>query len=132
MAELVLKKKLKEAGVKNVRVSSAGLTATDGTKISKNSAAALKTLGIKSYSFKSKRLTEEIINRSDMIICMTAEHKRCLTGVRGVYTVAEATGLCDVPDPYGGDINVYMQTLKIIERACDIITKKILQIQGEF
>ncbi len=132
MAELVLKSKFKQAGIKNVRVSSAGLSAVDGTKISKNSAKALKSLGIKSYSFRSKRLTAEIVKRADMIICMTAEHKRYLSGINGVYTMAEATGFTDVPDPYGGDINVYMHTLDIIERACDIITQKILQIQGDF
>ena len=32
MAEIILKSKLKEAGVKNVRVSSAGLMAEEGIK----------------------------------------------------------------------------------------------------
>lgn len=132
MAEIVLKNKFKLAGIKNVRVSSAGLAATDGTKISKNSALALKSIGLKSYSFKSRLLTPEIIKKCDMIICMTAEHKRYLAGLKGVYTMAEASGLNDISDPYGGDLNVYMHTLEQIERACDIITQKILQVQGEF
>lgn len=127
----MLKHKFKLAGVKNVRVSSAGLAATDGAKISRNSQAVLKSIGIKSYAFKSRQLTPEIIKKTDMIICMTAEHKRYLNGIKGVYTMREATGLCDIPDPYGGDVDVYKQTLKVIERACDIILEKILQIQGE-
>ena len=48
MAEAILKQKLKWAGITNVRVSSAGIYATDGQKISKNSFEALKLLGIKS------------------------------------------------------------------------------------
>ena len=132
MAEIILKNKLKLAGVKNVRVSSAGLAATDGTKISRNSALALKSVGLKSYAFRSRMLTPEIISKCDMIICMTAEHKRYLRGVRGVYTIAEASGLNDISDPYGGDLDAYMRTLKEIERACDIITQKILQIKGDF
>ena len=46
MAEIILKTKLRLAGVKGIRVSSAGLEANDGDKMSKNSAAALKMLCI--------------------------------------------------------------------------------------
>lgn len=126
MAEIVLKNKLKLAGVKGYRVSSAGLAATDGEKMSKNSAAALKKLGYKPYGFKSKRATGEILIKSDIIICMTEEHKRAIGNFPGVYSVADFTGR-DIPDPYGGDINVYVRTSHEIEDVCNIILEKLTE-----
>ena len=47
MAEVILKRKLKLAGIKGVKVISAGLCAEEGEKMSENSRAALKKLGFK-------------------------------------------------------------------------------------
>ena len=44
MAEIILKSKLKNIGIKNVKVSSAGLNTSDGLKMSKNSFEALKLI----------------------------------------------------------------------------------------
>lgn len=126
MAEIILKSKLKEAGVKNVRVSSAGLMAEEGHKISKNSAAALKLMGLKSYSFKAKPLTEDMIEKSDLIICMTEKHKECLKGFNNVCSAKEIIG-SDVSDPYGQDIKTYIETSSQIEKLCDTITERIVK-----
>ena len=131
MAEIILKNKLKLAGVKNVKVSSAGLCANDGDKMSENSFKALKLMGYKPYGFKSKQITEDIIKKSDLILCMTLNHKLAFNGSSKVYTIAEATGLNDVLDPYGGNINVYIKTSHQIEDACNIILEQILIKQGE-
>jgi protein-tyrosine phosphatase len=76
MAEIILKSKLKLAGIKGVSVSSAGLMAVEGDKMSKNSRLALRQLGYKPTAFKSKRLTVELIMKADVVVCMTAEHKQ--------------------------------------------------------
>ena len=131
MAEIILKSKLKLAGVDSVKVSSAGLNASVGDKISKNSLAALKQLGYKSYAFKSKQLTAEMIRKADLIICMTERHKLCLQGYKNVLSMAEITGLGDVIDPYGGDLSVYISTSYQIEDACNVILNEILQQKGE-
>ncbi|MDY6367282.1 MAG: low molecular weight protein arginine phosphatase, partial [Clostridia bacterium] len=108
MAELLLKDKLKKAGITDVRVKSAGISAADGEKMSKNSAKALKSVGIKPYAFRSKTLTPVMLTKSDMVICMSASHKAALYGFKNVYTIGELTGLGDVFDPYGGDENTYL------------------------
>ncbi len=131
MAEIILKNKLKFAGITGVRVWSAGLSATDGVKMSKNSQEALKLLGYKPYGFKSRQITREIIAKSDLILCMTAAHKMALNGFSNVYTIAEATGLTDIIDPYGGDIHVYKKTSHQLEDACNIIIEKIITVKGE-
>ena len=131
MAEIIMKNKLKLAGVQNIRVTSAGLSAVLGDKISKNSALALKQLGYKSYGFKSKPLTKEMVIKADLIICMTESHKRYLSGFENVYTVSELTGLSDIIDPYGGSLAVYKNTAYQIDDACNILLEKILEVEGE-
>lgn len=126
MAEIILKQKLKLAGKTDVLVTSAGLSAEKGGKISKNSAKALKELGYKSYSFKSKPLTAQMLGRADLVLCMTKSHKDWLHGYENVFTISEYTGLSDVPDPYGGDLSLYIKTSHHIVDACDIILEKIL------
>ncbi len=127
MAEIILKSKLKLAGITDIKVSSAGLNANPGEKISKNSLLALKQLGYKGYAFKSKQLTHELISKADLVICMTANHKFYLKNYDNVCTLAEITGLGDVIDPYGGDLSVYISTSYQLEDACNTILNKILQ-----
>ncbi len=130
MAEFILKNKLKLAFVKDVRVKSAGLSATDGAKISRNSFLALKALGIKAYGFKSRLLTRDMVEKADLVICMTMAHKAYLNGFQNVIAISEITGQ-DVSDPYGGDLNTYIKTSHQIEDACNDILDKILNLKGE-
>ncbi len=131
MAELLLKHKLKEKGVTGYRVSSAGLGAIDGYKISKNSSLALKSIGIKSYAFKSKQVTVETLSKADIIITMTDTHKAILAEWKNVCTFNEITSLGEVIDPYGQDLSVYLQTMDMLSKGCDIIIQKLIEIGEE-
>ena len=131
MAELILKSKIKLAGIQNVRVSSAGIYANEGDKISRNSALALKQMGIKSYSFKSKRLNVKMLLNSDIAICMTKEHKIGISNFPEVYAVSELCDMPDISDPYGCDISVYLKTCYEIEDFCNILLNKIIEKLGE-
>ena len=131
MAEIILKKKLKDAGITGIRVSSAGLSADVGAKISENSALALKKLGYKVGAFKSKNVTLNMLRRAELIICMTKEHKRYISSFERVYSMSEVTGLSDISDPYGGDLDTYVKTSLQIENACEIILKELIKVKGD-
>lgn len=131
MAEIILKNKIKLAGITGIRVSSAGLSAVVGDKMSKNSQQALKKLGYKPYGFKSRQVDAELLLKSDLIICMTASHKSYIKAFPNVYTIDEITGLGDVLDPYGGDFNVYLKASHAIEDACNVILDKLITLKGE-
>ncbi|MBR5192352.1 MAG: low molecular weight protein arginine phosphatase [Clostridia bacterium] len=133
MAEIILKKLLKDANITNVKISSAGLMAVEGEKMSENSKIALKELGFRLYGFKSKRLTPNMVKKANMVICMTNSHKQSLSayGFNNVYTLAEVTGTKDVIDPYGYDLSVYKKTAEQIKYACEIILKEIKKVRGE-
>ena len=129
MAEAVMKSILKVKGIKGVSVKSAGLAATDGDKMSKNSQKALKVRGISAfgYGFKSKRLTREMVERADLVVTMTSEYRAYLSGVPNVRSVSEITGAGDIADPYGGSENEYFRALLEIEDACGIIFEKFIK-----
>jgi protein-tyrosine-phosphatase len=112
-------------------VTSAGLSAIDGEKMNPKSQKALKLMGLKAYSFRSKSLTDKLLKKCNLIICMTQSHKAYLGGEKNVYTMGELTGLGDILDPYGLDQNVYIQTSHQIEDGCTIILNKILTAKGE-
>lgn len=126
MAEIILKNKIKNAGLKGVRVKSAGVSATDGHKMSKNSFDALKLLGYKPYGFKAKRLKPEDILKCDTVITMTKEHKAMLPPFNNVFSMSEVCGE-DVPDPYGKDLTEYVKASHKIEDDCNIILKMLLE-----
>ncbi len=126
MAEIILKNKLKLAGVKGYRVSSAGLAAEDGAKMSKNSAAALKKLGYKPYGFKARRASGELLIKADIVICMTEGQRLAIGNFPAVYAISEIVGGGDVTDPYGKDLGEYIKTSHELEDACNVILEKIL------
>lgn len=126
MAEIILKNKLKLAGIKGYRVSSAGITAEEGAKMSKNSAVALKKLGYKPYGFKSRRASGEVLIKADMVLCMTKSHKAAIENFPNVYTVAEVAGGADITDPYGKDLSEYVKTSHELEDVCNVILEKII------
>ena len=130
MAEVILRTKLRLSGIRGISVKSAGLSATDGAKMSENSFRALKLLGYKPYGFKSARATGATLIKSDVVICMTREHKSYIANFPNVYAMSEITGY-DIADPYGGDINVYVKTSHEIEDACNIILQKIIEEKDE-
>ena len=131
MAEVILKKKIRLANLKGFKVSSAGTMATEGAKMSENSIKALKLLGYRSQSFKSKSANAAILLEYDIIICMTRGHKAPICNFPNVYTIDELTGLGDVFDPYGGTLNDYVATSRQIEKACDIIIELLRKNNGE-
>lgn len=131
MAEIIMKNKVKAAGFTDIRVTSAGLAAPVGAKMSQNSFKALKALGLKPYGFKSKQLTKKMILSADVTICMTDEHKRALAGFSDVRTIGELSGLGNISDPYGQSLEVYMETSRQINDACEVILQKIIRQEGE-
>ena len=129
MAELILKDKFKKNQVKGIRVSSAGLSATENHKISKNSLHALKKMGIKGYAFRSKQLTEEMVNKADLILTMTVSQKESILRYfpkSKTLCVCEITGKKEISDPYGQGLEVYEKTASEIDDDCNIILENVL------
>ena len=119
MAENIFRAKAKSRGYKEVKVASAGLMCYEGEDMTENARLALKAMGIKAGKHKSRQFSLNMVEEYDLILTMTARHKAMIGDYDNVFTLAEFSGEGDVPDPYGGDLNVYKMTAFELDTALE-------------
>ena len=124
MAEFILKDVLKKNNINGVSVSSAGLAVRGDDTINKNALQTLKNYGINAEGFVSRQITEGMIDNSDVVLCMTQNHKRFLPDMQKIVTLGEVVGANDVADPFGYDLSIYKlcynQLRSAIEKFADL------------
>lgn len=126
MAEYLLRALLRERGIRGIRVSSAGLCAEPGLPMSDHAKKALALAGIRGGKFRSRPLTGELLEASNLILVMTRSHKNALPPAKNIFTVGEFTGGGDIPDPYGGTLQDYLETRDALAEACERILNTIV------
>ena len=130
MAEILLKNKIKKNKIRWWDVSSCGIHAEAGGTISLGSKTALAEIGIKVDSFTPRQLTQKLIDKSNIVICMTQSQKQVLEACGNVYCIKDICGY-DIPDPYGCGLDTYRVTRDALSRACDIIIKNYITVYKE-
>ena len=138
MAELLLKRRLDELGLKGYTVNSAGIRAKKGDVINPKSAQVLEENGIVAEGFTSTKLTDKIVRESFAIVCMTESQKDFLTDMRwnafkkageeaqenNVRSFYEITGY-EVIDPYGRDMDCYRYVYGLLSAGIDRLIDKL-------
>ena len=122
MAEALFRYYLgKKRKLSKYEVMSAGLAANEGEPMTDNALNALGKLKVSvRRKHSAKMLTREMCEQADLIVCMTSSHARALAEFGNkVRSVGEITGAHDVPDPYGSDLKVYLNTAEYLLYACD-------------
>ncbi|MCM1546273.1 MAG: low molecular weight protein arginine phosphatase [Clostridiales bacterium] len=125
MAEALLRADIKKRKIKWWDVTSRGINAEVGGKLSENSRVALEERGIVLSDFKPRQLTRGIIENSVLIVTMTESQKMLFGDGGNVRSVKDICGF-DVPDPYGCGIEVYRMTRDILEIACKTIIEEYI------
>lgn len=116
----------------DVRIESAGLFAREGEPATPEAVEAVKKYDVDLSGHSSKQLTQELIDKSDLIITMTEAHKLVLqdSAKEKTVTVCELAGIDDeIEDPYGGDLEDYIKTADKLYVALTQIADKLEQIQ---
>jgi len=132
MAAAIMNKLAVENGL-DVRIESAGLFAAEGEPASPEAIEALKKYDIDLSDHRSQQITPELIEKSDLIITMTEAHKLVLQDVakEKTVTVCELAGLDDeIDDPFGGDLEDYIETADKLYIALTQISDKLEEIQN--
>jgi protein-tyrosine-phosphatase len=77
-AEIARRLKLapRVAGVPKALALSAGLYVTPGAPLAPEAQSALDSLGVRNVSHAAQALTAEMVERAEIIFCMTREHRR--------------------------------------------------------
>ena len=96
---------------------SAGIFANPGAPASMEARAAVKRRGLSLGNHISRQVTGEMLEKADRIYAMTASHARmlmqCFPGHRGKISTLSP----EIPDPFGGNEDVYENCIRRIETA---------------
>lgn len=128
MAEAILKAR----NVANINVQSAGIYAMDGGEMSRNGQIVLENESIP-FTHKSAAMKESLIDWADLVLTMTASHKKAIIfafpqAISKVYMYKEFVTpehVQDVSDPYGGDLRTYERTFQELHTLTDELVKKL-------
>ncbi len=135
MAEGLFKKIIENDDLlKNIKVLSAGTSVYYETCASDGAINALDDFGISLKNFKSKPITEDVINIADLILTMTSSHKNRVidivpTAINKTYTLKEyvesSENDYDITDPYGADLEYYKKCSKEIYEKLVKLSEKL-------
>lgn len=118
----------------NITADSAGIFVQSNDKTSLNAVLVAKeNLGIDLSSRCAKQFTSDLAKESDLILTMTVGHKQLLASnfpqfVQKIDTLNGYIGVKgDISDPYGGDIAVYNNTFKQLEKNILLLMDKLME-----
>lgn len=102
----------------DVRIESAGICAQNGAPASSGAISAMEKYGIDLSEHRAKCITRELLEECDLILTMTESHKQALLPyaegrVQTLCEFAEEKG--EIPDPYGGNNEIYERCAAKIE-----------------
>lgn len=130
MAEYLLRYKIKKNKIKWWDVDSCGICADIGGTINSKSREVLKEMGISVDDFKPKQLSQKLIGRSSLVVCMTSDQKLMLEDCGNVVSIKDLCGF-EVIDPYGMPIKTYQTVCELLKVACDKIIEDFILKQGD-
>ena len=123
MAETILKEKLKNSGMTDISVSSAGLMDMKGGRAREEALKIIGGLGVDISKHRSRHLAGDMVKEADMIIVMEADHRDKILSeypdvkdkVFLLSSFGNQKGMeTDIADPYGGTIFNYRVALREI------------------
>ncbi len=138
MAEGILKSILKDRGITNIEVSSAGIGAMSGAPATSFATEAARNWGVDIAGHIARQLTRGLIEKADLILAMAPEHVEFI--VRNQPEASGKTFLVKafpapytssqemVQDPIGGTLEEYSQTYLELDEILRKIANRIIQL----
>ncbi len=132
MAEAYLKKLLQKQGRTDIKVSSAGVMALAGMGASEETRGVLAQEGIDVAEHRAQRVTQELVDRSDIILVMEKVHEDRILQLapeakNRLFLLKEFARISDsnlnISDPAGGSLEFYQDTFLTIKDAVERISK---------
>lgn len=128
MAEELMRCMIRQLGIEDLEVNSAGTDAYEGMPASYGACSVIEERGGDLFNHAAVQLTRGQIEDADLILTMGASHKErvvklCPEAVGKVHTLlGYTTGTeQDIEDPFGGEQDVYLRTLDQIELALVVL-----------
>lgn len=134
MAEALLKEKLKQENRADVEVLSAGIAMLESLGASFDTQELLKQEGIDVSEHRSKKLTVEMLKKSDIILVMERAHEERIIQMapevrNRLFLLKEFAKIkdndLDIPDPIGRNRQFYEKVFAIIKEAVEEVAQII-------
>ena len=130
MAECFFAAEITRRQIDGIKVRSAGTAACTNTPMSAQAQEVLREKGIDASSFRSSRLSVELIDSSDLIVTMGASHAEAICRAlpdcaSKVKRLLDFCGGGDVPDPYGGSLDEYLACFDVLQTGVTQILNKL-------
>ena len=132
MAAAIMEKLALENNL-DIRIESAGMFATDGEKATPEAIEAIRKYEIDLEGHTSQQITPELVEKSDLIVTMTEAHKMVLQDMAAEKTctlceLADISG--DIDDPFGGDVEDYIEVADKLYIALTQLCNKLEDIEN--
>lgn len=141
MARYNLEKIFRTEGINGLSLDSAGIGALPGFGASPLSLEVLRGEGIDASAHRTKPLTRELVEESDLIVAMGEIHRHFIyeNFPESKYKVRllsdffkEKTWRSEIGDPIGQGKDIYLTTLSQIKNGLAGLVREIRQLQGAF
>lgn len=132
MAVALLRKKIKERGLsKKIRCDSAGLYVKANDDMSDSAKLALKELGASVTKHQATQFELPMLKKNKFIFTMSRVYKDRIYAIEprayNVATLADYTGGEDVPDPYGGGVEEYLEIAKYLDFLMERLLNRLIK-----
>ncbi len=104
--------------LRSLQVTSAGVAARHGDRVSENSVTAMKKVGLDISGHLSQPLTQQMLDEAPLVLCMTETHRAMIQlqadpVPKDLFLFREfmpQLGDKEIGDPFGGPLRVYEST----------------------
>jgi protein-tyrosine-phosphatase len=135
MAKYYLQKRLREEGISDIEVESAGVFALDNNPVSWEIKEIMESLGVSIGEHHSSPLTLEKVQNADLILVMENTHKMLIENrmprmahkvkLLGSYLEGNEKEK-EITDPYGYETDIYQESFEQIQEAVENLLKEIV------
>lgn len=140
MAVGILKALLKEKGVDNIEVHSAGTGALEGYPATPFAIGAAKYWGVDISDHRARQIDKSLIESADLILAMSPEHVESIlrkepsaaprTYLIKAFPIRYSASQERVDDPIGGTLEDYNQTYLELDEVLRRIEGKIIELSN--
>src|SRR5256714_9458105 len=134
LAAALLQRALAQRGIDGLEVASAGTGAWDGAPVSEGAYLVGLERGLDLSGHRARLLTREIVEQANLILTMARHHRARVDELGGegrVFVLGEYGGRegeeAEVSDPFGGDLEVYRDTVAELEALVDATVERMVK-----
>lgn len=136
MADWLMKKKLQERNITNIKIYSSGIFAMQNDISTDEAIEVMEEYGVDLKNHRATPTIKSNIKEMDLILCMTISHKQTLINQYPdlkdkIFTLKEYVGMTEkgieIKDPWGYTLAVYRFCAAEIDECLNKLIEKILK-----